>query len=277
VLVNPQFVAEPSIKVSLSADKTPGLMSWQTTLIERTRPTVFGDMAVLQTSVVQSIQSTRTAIITESEGINKLLYDSVPLWIDNFDIVYTHSSRILDIYPEKARFKPGGAFLIGSNFAPGHLGVLPKSKLCSLLTSSKQMCPMHHFRLQVAKRLEGSGVDVTISDVYGNAFDHLEKYYFSICIENFLDKAYFTERILNCFATGTIPIYMGASHIENFFDKCGIYTFRSFEELNLILKKISSNDYYFRLPSVIENFYRVQRYSTIEDYIVSNYGLTAFG
>ena len=35
---------------------------------------------------------------------------------------------------------------------------------------------------------------------------------FSVCIENDVYDTYFTEKILDCFATGTIPIYKGTKN-----------------------------------------------------------------
>ena len=40
--------------------------------------------------------------------------------------------------------------------------------------------------------------------------------------ENGQYETYFTEKLLDCFATGTIPVYLGAPDIGNYFNKDGI-------------------------------------------------------
>lgn len=50
----------------------------------------------------------------------------------------------------------------------------------------------------------------------------LEYYMFSIIIENNSVDNYFTEKLLNCFAVGTVPIYLGCPNIGEFFNRNGI-------------------------------------------------------
>ena len=54
--------------------------------------------------------------------------------------------------------------------------------------------------------------------------DGLCDYMFSVAIENGEYETYFTEKILDCFATGTIPVYLRAPDIENHFNMDGIIT-----------------------------------------------------
>lgn len=43
----------------------------------------------------------------------------------------------------------------------------------------------------------------------------LSQYNFSLCFENMIMRGYITEKIFDCFYSGTIPIYLGASDIES--------------------------------------------------------------
>ena len=97
---------------------------------------------------------------------------------------------------------------------------------------------------------------------------------FSIVIENFIDDLYFTEKILNCFATGTIPIYLGARNINSIFDKNGILQFSSLEEFNNIIDKLSENEYHSRIEAVKYNFNKCLEFKSIEDYIYEKYFIT---
>ena len=48
---------------------------------------------------------------------------------------------------------------------------------------------------------------------------------FSIAIENSRNGCYFTEKILDCFTTRTVPIYWGCPDIGDYFDMNVIITF----------------------------------------------------
>jgi hypothetical protein len=46
-------------------------------------------------------------------------------------------------------------------------------------------------------------------------YEILSKYKFSLCFENMTMKGYVTEKIFDCIYAGTIPLYLGASDIQN--------------------------------------------------------------
>ncbi len=80
-----------------------------------------------------------------------------------------------------------------------------------------------------------------------NKLKTLSAYRFAICYENMGGiKGYITEKIFNCFAAGTIPIYLGASNIEEYIPKeCFIdrRKFLSDEALYTYLLNFSKEDY----------------------------------
>ncbi len=75
----------------------------------------------------------------------------------------------------------------------------------------------------------------------------LKQYRFSICYENSKNlKGYITEKIFDCFAAGNVPVYWGASNIEEYIPKsCFIdrRDFASMEELYCFLKTMSKKEY----------------------------------
>ena len=139
------------------------------------------------------------------------------------------------------------------------------------------MCPLHNYRQELALELvKDQEVEVFGLDKWVPIYESLHDFRYSIVIENHIDKLYFTEKILNCFATGTIPIYMGATDIGSKFNIDGILTFTNSEELSSVLSDLRNNSYgasfyedYYK--AVVDNFERVQDYITIEDYIYKNY------
>ena len=78
---------------------------------------------------------------------------------------------------------------------------------------------------------------------------------FSIIIENSSDKNYFSEKLIDCFLAKTIPLYWGCYNISDFFDKSGIISFHTIEELIDILNNINFEEYYAtHMNSVEKNF-----------------------
>ena len=77
---------------------------------------------------------------------------------------------------------------------------------------------------------------------------------FHIAIENSRNLNYYTDKIVDCFATKTIPIYWGAPNIADYFNKEGIITFENEEDLKEILNNLTEEDYINRLEAVEENY-----------------------
>lgn len=74
-----------------------------------------------------------------------------------------------------------------------------------------------------------------------------ENYKFALCLENMKNvKGYITEKILDCFCAGIVPIYQGASNISEYIPKnCYIdySSFSSIEELDMFLNDMTKEQY----------------------------------
>lgn len=85
---------------------------------------------------------------------------------------------------------------------------------------------------------------------------------FSIIIENSQEINYFSEKLIDCLLTKTIPIYWGCPNISDYFDIDG---FLIFENENNFLNKINSvdlNTYYSDKQTAIENnFNKAKKYA----------------
>lgn len=75
----------------------------------------------------------------------------------------------------------------------------------------------------------------------------LKNYRYSICYENMKDvKGYITEKIFDCFAAGVVPVYWGASNVEEYIpNTCFIdrRLFKNDTDLYVFLKNISKEQY----------------------------------
>ena len=85
-----------------------------------------------------------------------------------------------------------------------------------------------------------------------------------IVVENGFYESYFTEKILDCFASGTIPVYMGSPDIDNYFNSEGIIPLT--EEFD-----VSEDIYYDKMEAIKDNLERVRQYEILEDFIYLNY------
>ena len=139
--------------------------------------------------------------------------------------------------------------------------------MISMIASNKKMCEGHRLRLQWVERLWGQ------VDMYGRGFNEIAlkeeglcDYMFSIAIENGQYGTYFTEKLLDCFATGTIPVYLGAPDIGNYFNKDGIIDLT--EQFD-----VSDQIYYNKMNAIVDNLNRVKKMEVLEDFIWENYFL----
>lgn len=85
----------------------------------------------------------------------------------------------------------------------------------------------------------------------------LSEYKFSICYENARDlRGYITEKIFDCFFSGCVPVYWGASNIKEYIpEECFIdkKKFDTYEKLYKYLKEMSDSEYTRYLKN-IHNF-----------------------
>jgi hypothetical protein len=222
------------------------------------------------------------AFFLESESIAPEDYQIFDknLGLENeFDLIFTHSNTLLNKY-KNAVFMPGGGVWYGTEKHGGTANseqYTKKNGNISLVSSQKTACELHKFRLNLALYYKNNPKIDTFGTFNGGTSikisSSLETYRYSIVIENVITPYYFTEKILNCFAAMTIPIYIGASKISDFFNINGIIQISSpeFGSIDKIINTCNESDYLNRLPAIQDNFERVQQYLCVEDYIYTHY------
>jgi len=77
---------------------------------------------------------------------------------------------------------------------------------------------------------------------------------FHVAVENSKHQNYFTDKIIDCFCTKTLPIYWGAPNIGDFYDERGIICFDNEDELVNIINNLTPEDYYSRLEYINYNY-----------------------
>jgi len=111
----------------------------------------------------------------------------------------------------------------------------PKSKLCSIIVSTKKGLPGHALRHAVVGWSRTCGIDLS---VLGRGYQPFElkqegllPYHYSVVIENVQEPDYFTEKLLDCMLCGTMPIYWGAPNIGEYFDPVGMHICLTYDDL----------------------------------------------
>lgn len=77
---------------------------------------------------------------------------------------------------------------------------------------------------------------------------------FHIAVENQSRDNYITEKVIDCFASKTIPIYFGCTNIGDYFDTSGVLVFRTEEQLIDILENISPQMYEDKREVIEKNY-----------------------
>lgn len=225
------------------------------------------------------------AMLAESRSIASRDYKKVirnKKYIENeFDAIFTYNEEILDTC-NNAKFLPFCANFYymnddKKNISPNEDEYKNKNKNVSILASNKGLCKMHEVRKNLARKLKRDGLADTFGKFDGGAYavleDTLKDYRFQFVLENDVTDYYFTEKITNCFAAQTIPIYLGAQKINEFFSPEGIIkiSLKDLDNIEKILAQCTPQEYERRLPAVLENFQRVKKYRNIFDYLYEEY------
>lgn len=200
--------------------------------------------------------------LLESRSVTPQIIDEIKTFSDKYlaacDLIFTHNQELLALDPN-FRWCPAAGFWIKEP------KIYEKTKLISMISSNKSWTQGHQIRLHWVTMLRNH------IDLYGRGFNEIETkeeglcdYMFSVVIENGFYESYYTEKILDCFATGTIPIYLGAPDIATHFNSDGIIRLTNRIE-------VSREIYTSRLEAVRDNLERAKAMEIPEDFIYLHY------
>lgn len=186
---------------------------------------------------------------------------------DKFNLILTHNKKLLDLH-QNFKFCPLG----GSWLWDDEIKIWDKTKNISIICSHKQKHYGHILRHAAIHNFH------SVLDVYGRGYNKIERkitalkdYRFSVCIENCKEDFYFSEKLMDCLLSGTIPIYWGCPSIGKFFNTSAILTFDTLEELQAILADCDEDFYNSKMDAIYENFELAQKYIMPEDYMFEKY------
>ena len=165
-----------------------------------------------------------------------------------YDYILTSNERVLNECPN-ARFFLFGTTWIGPDYD------LTKEKEFSISTivGFKSMTEGHRLRHKLFSAKDkillpkkfytsqhgGPKSDLILRDSKYPLFDSQ----FHIVVENSNLKNLFSEKVLDCFRTKTIPIYYGCRNLGDFFDSRGFYIANNLEHIIEICNSINESTY----------------------------------
>lgn len=213
--------------------------------------------------------------IGEAKRVRELLLKNKESILSKFKYLFTCEKELCNL-DSRIKWTYSGSNLPWC-FGRDYSCFIPqKTKLVSMLCSPKNSTEGHRFRLKIAKELQNK------VDLYGGAHgskrpgegtgahrdkkEAIDDYMFSIVVENDSYSNYFTEKITDCFARGTIPIYYGDPEISKYFNINGIVPYSS-----SVIDTLSSDLYYSKMNAIKDNLNIVNNMPTSEDYFYEKY------
>ena len=207
--------------------------------------------------------------------VNKVM-SNLSHYKSKFKYIFTHDRRLVRRAPDFIKFTHPHATPWIQNKK-----VYSKTKLVSFIGSNKTMCEGHKFRQKKIAELRGK------LDHFGRGYGNrelpwtinaenglesgkilgLKDYMFSYAMENGNHDEIISQKVTDCIATGTVPIFWGSKNIVNYFDKRGIIfleDLRSVEDLNEDL-------YFSKIEFIEKNMKLLDNLMLSEDYIYLNY------
>jgi len=175
-----------------------------------------------------------------------------------YDLVLTHSPDADD--SRQVKSLP----CTGSFIDPTTIMQQPfeqKQHTLSIVASTLAKFPGHKLRFHFINELLSHFPELN-SHTFGKGrkqelaekLDGLNRYRFSIAIENSCIPSYVTEKFYDCIIAGCVPLYYGAPNIADYFpiDSYIPLPISDFEECTRIISELSESDYKRRIPALIE-------------------------
>jgi hypothetical protein len=192
-----------------------------------------------------------------------------------FKFIFTHDKNLLNIDPTFFKYTLGST-------RPWiqEKKIYEKTKLCSFIVSNKRMTKGHDYRLSVLEKYKhmvdffGRGTSNELPwTIMNNGKQEsgkilgLKDYMFSFVFENTNYETAMSEKVTDCFAVGTIPIFWGAPDIGDLYNKDGIIVY----DENFDFSMLTSEYYYTKMESIKDNLNRSINSLSAEDHFFINY------
>ena len=199
-----------------------------------------------------------------SQPIVDHLKENLDVYKEAYEFILTHHQELQEIDSKFFKWCPAYGTYIDD------IKIYNKSKQCSMISSGKSSTQLHRVRFDILNKLSSSDV----VDTFGRDTNPIDKkeeglcdYMFSIAIENDSYETYFTEKLLDCFATGTVPLYIGAPDIGDHFDSNGIINLTNVFDFNTLTRDL----YESKKEGIQNNLEKTKELDILDDWIYKTY------
>lgn len=163
--------------------------------------------------------------------------------------VLTNDPQLLADIPNAVAFPMGGTWVPHWRDA-----ACEKRAMCSLIASEKRYLPGHRLRHEVVDWARKAGADI---EIMGRGYhpladkaEGLAPYRYSVVIENVREQGYFSEKLVDAFLCGTVPIYWGAPDIGRYFDTRAMVICESLADVQRAVAAMSEADFAARATAL---------------------------
>lgn len=210
----------------------------------------------------------------------------------NYDIFLAHDDEILKACPKAKLYVFGSCWI--SPIIYNSIDIARKLPRISSLTGWKDTTDGHNFRRHLYFNQKSIDLPITwyrscvnvwmIEEITSNPIldvsqfskkDLFLDYQYSLVIENNRTPNYFTEKLLDCLMTKTIPIYWGCTNIDTWFDTTGWIILETTDMNELIEKCKVLPVYSENLETIHKNYESAKKYICLEKNITDSLGLTS--
>ena len=191
-----------------------------------------------------------------------------------FSFILTWSDKVINNTPNSILFPFGNLWISKEQYQKSY----NKKFEISHLQGKKLMTYGHSLRHEISHRRNEIKIPIHFFETHGGMSSVEEaaksKEYifgnsmFGVVIENTPHRGYFTEKIMDCFALKTLPIYWGCSNISDYFDKKGIISFKDVDDFIYIINNLDENYYKEHLEVIEKNYQTAINYIEYEVRII---------
>lgn len=180
---------------------------------------------------------------------------------NRWDYILSHNRRVLLRCPNAIRFLHGTTWIQDYSFPSKEFGI-------SHLVSSVNCTNGHNLRRKIWDRRDAIKIPRRFylskrtteyepeGYLLGDSKDPLYETQFHFAIENCRTKNYFTEKLIDCFQTRTVPIYYGAKNVRRWFNPRGMIIVRDADEAIAACNRLTPDTYEAMKDAIEDNYQR---------------------
>jgi hypothetical protein len=230
--------------------------------------------------IPSSIDSNNIYIQVEPESIIRVKDYLIQNW-RNFKYIITFNQDVLDKCPNAKEYNYGTVWITQPEYST--ININSKQFRISTIVGNKFVTEGHILRQGLLTNEKSfptieffvSNNNLTVKNLFRkkkqlvgpSKFKTFQYFQYQVVIENSRQTNYFTEKLMDCLITKTIPIYWGCPNISKFFDTTGWIIFDNLSDLKAKLTLLTP-EYYSSYESVINsNFQKCFDYIKIDDNI----------